>query len=333
MTGPVIGGIGLGGPGAQGDDEWQTWAPIPLESRLPVSSVSKSSIENMQFLGFYAAAQIGGLVPGLQSYERTAHDPPDAVITTTEGQELAIELTTLSTTQVTRQRFAEARSIGRALGDRLKANPEAFPHLVGRVVGLSEMGHDDERPPRRNQRQVRQLVDTLATALEVDFGVVQGIPIEDASAGLPEKLTPEQSAVLQLGRRQIEHYYLEVHQTGVAGASPSVVTNVTVTIRKNELRDQLVKLVNTKDDPRNQILLISTGLVDSLGYVGTADRAIFEWAVELLRDGLLSFSPDHLNQVILHHWGSHHFAVLYNRPDSPTLADISRTQRISPPGL
>jgi hypothetical protein len=270
-------------------------------------------------------------VPGLQSYERTANDPPDAVITTTDGLALAVELTTLSTTQVTRQRFAEVRSIGRMLGDRLKASPDAFPHLVGRVVGLSEMGHDDERPPRRNQQQVGELVDTLAAALEEDFGVVQGIPIKDASAGLPETLTPEMMAMYEFGRQQIEQYSLEVHQSGVAGSPPSVVTNVTVTIRKNELRDQLVELVNTKDDARNQILLISTGLVDSLGYVGTADGAIFEWVVELLRDGQLRLSPDHLNQVILHHWGSHRFAVLYNRPDSPTLADMSRTQRISPP--
>jgi hypothetical protein len=60
MTGPVISGVGIGGPGDQGDDEWSTWAPIALESRLPVSSLSKPSIENMQFLAFMLPLRSGG---------------------------------------------------------------------------------------------------------------------------------------------------------------------------------------------------------------------------------------------------------------------------------
>jgi hypothetical protein len=329
MNGIVVGGVGVGGTDDQGD-EWTTMAPIALESRVSASSFSKATIENMQFLGFYTAAQVGGIVPALQSYERPPSDPPDAVIKTDDSLALAVELTTLSTTQVTRQRFAEIRLIGRLLDDRLKADSEAFSHLVGRVVGLGEIGHDQERPPKRNQQQVAELVDAFVAALKKDFGVVQGIPIEDVRAGLPDTLTPEMLALLARGRKSIEQYMIEVHASSLAGSPPSVVTNVTITISNAKLREQLIELVNAKDDARNQILLISTGLIDPLGYVGTADSVLFERVVGLVRGGL-KLSPKHLNQVILHHWGSHQFLVLYDRPDSPTLIDTSGLPHIGPP--
>ena len=83
-------------------------------------------------------------------------------------------------------------------------------------------------------------------------------------------------------------------------------------------------MVNNKDDPRNQILLISTGLVDKLGYVsGPADEFMFDCVEKLLTSGL-TFAPTHLNQVILHHWPSHKIAVLYERQNSSVLLNTSQ---------
>ena len=239
MYGTGVQGLGMGMRDEDGN-EFFSLAPVPLETRITRSPLSKQTIENLQFWGFLGTAQVAGRAPALQRYERPPSDPPDITVTTVDGSALAVELTTLSTTQVTSQRLAEIRSIGRSLDDEL-SDLESYPHLRGRVVHLAEMGADEMRPPRRNPDQLKQLVSDLAAELKVDFGVVQPIPVRDFSAGPPERFTPEMSAIAARGRKSFEQYSIEVHDSGNPPAPPWVITNVGITIMMNELRDKVVQ--------------------------------------------------------------------------------------------
>ena len=199
MYGTGVEGLGAGFIDKDGN-EFTVLAPVPLEARITRSPLSKQTIENLQFFGFLGTAQVAGRVPALQRYEHPPNDPPDITVTTVEGSELAVELTTLSMTQVTRRRLAEIRSVGRSLDDEINSDLGSYPHLQGRVVHLAEMGADELRPPKRNPQQLKQLVSELAAELKNDFGVVQPIPIVgDFSDGPPERFTPEMSAIAALG--------------------------------------------------------------------------------------------------------------------------------------
>jgi hypothetical protein len=54
---------------------------------------------------------------------------------------------------------------------------------------------------------------------------------------------------------------------------------------------------------QNDIVLISTGVIDNDGYALQADRFVFDLIQRMVADGL-SFGPPHLDQVIVHHF--HH---------------------------
>ncbi len=323
-------GTGISAFALQGTDEdgreLLSLVALPLETRLTSATLTKEAIEDLQFFNFYTSAQLAGWVPGLVSHRRPPTDPPDLIVQAIGKSELAIELTTLSTTQVTRQRLAEMRSIGRLLDQKIAEDLAAYQHLTGRVVALAEMGGDDTRPPRRSPKQLREFVDQLAAEVRTDFGVVQGIPVDDPSAGLPERITAE---IANQGRKFFQDYSVEVHESGIATSSPAVITNVQITFYLDMVRKQLVRAIETKDDPRNQILLISTGLVDTLGYVVPGDQFLFNLVVDLVKDGL-KFIPNHLNQVILHHWRSDHILVLYERAGSDVLVDTSQFQELGP---
>ena len=86
--------------------------------------------------------------------------------------------------------------------------------------------------------------------------------------------------------------------------------------------------VNRKDRQQNDILLVSTGLPDKLGYVMTGDRFVFKYLHDLLTEGL-SLNPVHLDQVILHHWGSGDATLLYQRPGAPGLVDNSAWAQVN----
>jgi hypothetical protein len=291
---------------------------MPLESRVVARRLDKSIIEDQQFASFLTAAQFIGATGALTNYQRVPNDPPDLLVSIDERQPLAVELTTLSTSDVSRQRLHEIRTIGQALQDWLNGNPADHPHLRGRIIGLLEMSSDQSRPAKRRGAQFDGLISDLASALSADFGVIQGFP-PNPDGSLPEVIPAE---VAQQGRKTVHEYSLEVHPGDPPDAPPKVIANVQLEIYEDDLRERLLSKIAEKDIEQNQILLISTGLVDTLGYVMTGDQFVFHCVHELLQAGL-RFNPVHLCQVILHQWGTPNATLLFERSGSPALVDSS----------
>jgi hypothetical protein len=159
--------------------------------------------------------------------------------------------------------------------------------------------------------------------LSVDFGVAGKNYVVPGPAGPPKSIP---ALVWRDGRKVIEEYWVEVHQTSKDSKPPLVYANVQVTFKLGDLRDKLISIVNAKDDPCNEILLITTGLIDQQGYVATTDQFLLPEIKNMLADGSLTITPTNLNQVILHHWNTPHVMVIFERPSSPTLVDAASWQ-------
>lgn len=102
----------------------------------------QESIEAEQFADFTLAAQERGELPAVESYYKPPSDPPDLLITT-RGRQYGVELTSISTPEVSRQRLAEVRALGRDLSELIKSEVLSFSHLVGKRIILQELASDD----------------------------------------------------------------------------------------------------------------------------------------------------------------------------------------------
>jgi hypothetical protein len=194
--------------------------------------------------------------------------------------------------------------------------------MVGRAVFISEMGDDIKRPPKRNRQAFDKLIDDICDLLSTDFGVVGNnfvVPGPAGTADLP-KVIP--ASVWKVGRNEVEDYWIEVHQVPNPNVPPQVHANVQVTFKIDDLRDKFVSIVHEKDDPRNDILLITTGLVDNKGFVASTDSFLLPEIKNLISEGL-TIEPTHLNQVIVHHWTTPNAVIAYERASSPLLVDGS----------
>jgi hypothetical protein len=135
----------LGGTDGSGEESHTVAATIFDDCRV-ADHLSQESIEVQQFLDFALAAQERGELAAIESYRKPPSDPPDLLVTT-RGREYAVELTSISTPDVSRQRLSEVRTIGRNLTDLIKRERQHFPHLVGKRIILQELASDDQRPP------------------------------------------------------------------------------------------------------------------------------------------------------------------------------------------
>ena len=234
MSGPVFGGIALGGSDEDGN-QFLMVAAMPLESRVTLATLSKQTIENLQFSNFLAVAQLVGAAGPLERYERVEDDPPDLRVKLIGGPTLAVELTTLPASEVSRQRLAELRRIARALGEKLTSEPTSYPHLRGKSVYLAELGGDESRPPKLPGAKLDALIDQLAARLANDIGVV-GIPVAPNANGTFELPQSIPAAVSNKGQRIVDDYGIQVHQDGGPGQPPVVHANVQVTLLLNVLR-------------------------------------------------------------------------------------------------
>lgn len=75
-------------------------------------------------------------------------------------------------------------------------------------------------------------------------------------------------------------------------------------------------------DLANDVLLISTGLIDKRGFVVGADTAVYFLARKLAQRGL-GIAPKHLDQIVLHRWGWPDATLLFQRPGAPALIESS----------
>jgi len=307
---------------AMGTPDRSVWhmPAMPLESRVFDTPLTKDDIENWQLSAFLQSAQNRRALGLVTYHEQVVKDPPDFLLGINGESPFSVELTTFSTSDVSRQRADEIRTLGRTLEQKIRDNAPEFPHLRGRVIGLSEMRSDRTRPKKRNKRQLTQLIDELLAALKIDRGVVNRN--WSGSMGYPPDSPPQTvpAEIAQQGRVFIHDYHIEVNPTGNPNAAPKVNAAVQLDVRIDELRDRLVTAVNRKDRATNEILLISTGVPDKQGYVMSGDYWIFKFIFDLRNDGL-AINPVHLKQVIVHHWGSNEAFVLYQRMGSRRLLD------------
>jgi hypothetical protein len=189
---------------------------MPLDSRAAEGAMSQETIEDLQFFNFLNAAQLAGAAGALERYEKVADDPPDLRVQLSGKPVLAVELTTLSTTELSRQRLSDVRQMARAVDDRISLKPIAFGHLRGRRVSITENASDQSRPPKVLGHKFDEFIDELTAALEQDFGFAQGYPTNPD--GSPRADVP--ADLVQRGHRVVGDYLIDVYQTGRPDAAP-----------------------------------------------------------------------------------------------------------------
>jgi hypothetical protein len=171
------------------------------------------------------------------------------------------------------------------------------------------------RDPESETKNADSWIEQLAATLKQDFGVADEWPSADH---IPAE-------VARQGRDRVEEYEIAVHRSPQADVQTAVSANIQIEMHETDLRERLLDRIAAKDKPGNDILLISTGLVDNDGYVPSADHSVLNPVKQIFTEGL-AFEPVHLDQVVLHHWGKSGDAmVLYQRPGAPTLVDTAWT--------
>lgn len=312
--------FGFGGVDASGDEVLDV-VSLGIDTRVTRSSLSQQVIEDLQFFDFFLHAQLLGATGALESCERVTNDPPDLRLKLVGLPALGVELTSLSSTDVSKQRLAEVRSIERALNERLLDEPHRYPHLRGRYVCIFENKGDAVRPKKRTGQIFRQFVDQLSAVLAEDFGVVDHTPLGSLKNPDGTRMTTIPPEIAMKGRKFFEEYLLTVEAADDPNAPSAIRANCQITIRPSDLRERLIETVNAKDVPQNNILLISTGLPDGLGYCAIGDMYVSHLVEKLARSGL-GLQPKHLDQVIFHHWRVNAI-TLYERSEVPKLVDSS----------
>ncbi|MGW0035728.1 hypothetical protein [Gordonia sp. NPDC003376] len=295
-----IGGIGIGGTDEAGN-EFTTLAALPLDMRLSVGRLSQRAIEDQQFWQLMIGAELLGIVSEITSYTHPDTDPPDLVVSVGDDT-FNVELTSITAPQVSRQRLAEVRSVGRRLSERLTGTPDRYSHLVGKQVWVFDRSGDDTRLPRRAGGKLATLIDAIARELETDFGVVSGIP-PNPDGTIPQSVP---ASIVQRGRREVEGYYLEIHPDHANPSAPAMATGMAqITIETARLEQEFLSRIAKKDRGPNDILIITTGLPDDTGYACPADHFVYNTLARRIRQGLLKPpATSELRQVIFNHHGS-----------------------------
>jgi hypothetical protein len=218
------------------------------------------------------------------------------------GETFNVELTSITAPQVSRQRLAEVRLVGRTLSERLAGTPDRYPHLVGKQVWVFDRNGDDARLPRRAGEKLTALIDVLAKELETDFGVVSGIP-PNPDGTIPQSVP---ASIVQRGRREVEGYYLEIHPDQANPSAPAMATGMAqITIETARLEQEFLSRIAKKDRSPNDILIVTTGLPDDTGYACPADHFVYNTLAQRIRQGILKPPPtNELRQVIFNHHGS-----------------------------
>lgn len=299
--------MAVGGDDGSGNMLWSVAATIFDDYRV-AESLSQTAIEEMQFLDFVRGAQERGELPGFESYQRPESDPPDLLVRA-RGRDFGVELTSITTTDVSRQRLAEVRAIGRNLSEKIKRDSTNFAHLVGTQVILTEMASDQQRPPRAHGRQMTEVVDRLAAALGPGIGVVDTTPQGDPAN--PPVSIPAEIAMRGRARLDDNTYGLEVHRTWPE-AEPKVIANCQVELNTQDVASAFVELVQRKDRTGTDFLLVTTGLPANDGYACPADSFLFEMLKRQFTEGTAKLPPiRHLRQIVLNHWGHPPWTVVF----------------------
>ena len=302
----------LGGTTESGEEIRSITATVYSDHRI-ADRLSQEMIEDQQFLDFARAAQLRGELPAIECYQRPPSDPPDLLVTT-RGREYAVELTSITTPEVSRQRLSEIRAIGHKLSELIRSDSERFAHLVGKTVSLAEMASDDQRPPKTNARRMLEIVNRLGDALGPQIGTVDYTPLTSPEAPVGTVIPGN---IAMRGRVQVdETYWLEVHKAPDETATPHVVANCQVSLYPRRVAQTFVERVQKKDRPGNEFLLVTTGLPDKQGYVCPADHWVFHVLQEQALAGKIELpQPRYLRQIVLNHWGQPPWTISFGGDD------------------
>lgn len=286
------------------NDPYTLVPPTWVEHRFLDGPVAKDRREDLQIWGALQALTLRGALLHPVSIQPGA-DPPDRLISA-GNKTFATELTEL-TLEDLRGRLARVRKVGRAVADELALaeNAPKYAHLAGRQVVIADTAIDKAHYP-----EVRLTVDRITAVLSEDRGYIgEGL---DLSAGLPAHI----GARGTYGEISGLTVHVQLHEppAGVEGTETvAVVASAQSDFRLSEARSLFWSRVTDKDDPRNRILIASTGLVDSGGYICPLDQWLF-MALHEHGVGQPLSAPQHLDAVVLHRFGSHEVFVAYERP-------------------
>lgn len=286
------------------DDPVMFIPPSLVDHKLVRGPVAKERREDVQVWDWLTTmSHLGflrhpvGIVPG--------DDPPDRVLLSS-GDRYPVELTEM-TLQAVRGRLAEVRQVGRQLDAVLAGRPDDYAHLVGRMISVQDVaGH----LPGATAIDVRRAVSGIAYALEEDRGVVgEGL---DLAEGLPEYIADPRGVYAD-----VDGFAVLAHAANNAesGDVQRVVASSAAEISLSELRALFWSRVAAKDHRSNQILVMSTGLVDGAGYVCPPDQWLFKFLVDN-GVGDAPVEPEHLDAVVLHAHGGGGVMVAYRRDNA-----------------
>lgn len=256
---------------------------LPTDEVVLPGPVDQQRIEDLQIWSFLTALAIhGGLshpvgvTPGA--------DPPDRRLSLgTEGN-LGVELTTLTATEFRRD-LARMRALARAIHSALKEDVVAYGHLQDSLVVLQPA--QGTVPAGDLSEQSKGILQQLKTDRgKIDFG--PELP-SDIPADAPGMYGRVADVIVQV-------------YPGEAGRPLQVHGSCQLDMTLSELRRVTLELITAKDRPGNEVLVISTGLLDRAGYLCPHDQWLFAWLTEY---GLGQHPPlKHTRAVFLHHFGS-----------------------------
>ena len=278
--------------------------PMAVDRRVldGATAIAKDRLEDIQMLSCTTSLSVVGWLRHPLSVS-LGYDPPDRILTV-DGIDWAVELTELTFEQL-RSDLSRARLVGRMIQAIVDADLATYPHLVGRVVIVAWLpnpelyGSTAPTPPRDPQAIARIIADVLKT----DIGYAgEGV---DYSAGFPQQMPPN-----GFHGDVLAGYNVHV-RPGADGQPPLVSCTASGQAHLSEIRSVLFARIAAKDDSRNQILIVSTGLIDKAGYICPLDSWLFS---SLLEHGAGEIpEPAHLDAILLHEFSTGQVARLYQR--------------------
>jgi hypothetical protein len=295
--------VGIGGHSADAPDDRFVILGAVLDQPFMAGPISKDRLEDLQLWGALEAMGVSGAARHPLG-TRIGEDPPDRYLIYGE-RVWGTELTEL-TVQDVRRDLSPVRRFGRELQERLRARSSEFAHLNGRLVTLAKL--DDSPMPRH----YGHLLVEVEAALTTDNGFVgEGM---DLSQGPPE----------QLGTRGLcgDHGPFNVIVNPGAGNADIVVSaSSQIRVTQSEAIAALGERVAAKDEPGNEILLVTCGLIDERGYTCPADQIIFQFLREISASGVSIFPnrPEHIKGILIHLWNSPYMSHWQSTNDVPWL--------------
>jgi hypothetical protein len=199
----------------------------------------------------------------------------------TELTQLTVTNVSPAATPTPRQEMAQAARFRDRLQQRIESEPTAYAHLVGRAVSIQKF------PTKVLPKRDGPLLDQIAEALKQDKGV---LTVDKAAGAISQGMYGSYGPM-----------GVTAHAApGIAGFSIHVSCNFS--IRRSEAIAAYAERIAVKDEPGNDIVVVTCGVPDKHGWASASDHALFLHLQSAIRSGirLLPTKPTHIHGVIIH---------------------------------